>query len=527
MSGPRFILTVFAVLAVAGCKVEITVPAGGRVVTASGTNQCYNGQTCVVDVTDIFFDETFSAQPNNGYEFAGWKKQWKGLCGGKNTPCRLFTSGFEGNEKLMAILRSDDSFYLEPVFTKVLSGSYDAEYWKQLVEELDSGEYTSDSKIYSRLPDVANCDPGSLTGTAKNRALEVLNEVRSLHGLPDVQYDSFYDAEVQSASLVQRANNYINHHPAQNDRCYTALAGSGSSSSNLHLSSSSDNGDPAGNILSWIQDKNNVSTFMAAGHRRWSLYPALGYISYGQVKGASAQKVFRFGMESGEPAPPDLDFVAFPYQAYPYILVEKGGKTAPWSLSMVPYGNMSNTFDYFVDAEVKVKEKSTGKQLSVSNLYSDTKGFGLHNFLSWLVDDYDYDTEYLVEIDNIQLPGGERRSVKYSVYLDYYNLFDVMEPLEAGDTKNGNKLQGSFLTNNDKDSYTVGLAGKTVFKGDSRFSNQAFFILLYDDRKRLIKSSDATFQEVLDPGEYTVVASLCDGDGLCYQNVKNYTISIQ
>jgi hypothetical protein len=232
-------------------------------------------------------------------------------------------------------------------------------------------------------------------------------------------------------------------------------------------------------------------------------------------------------MEPVEPTPPDLDFVAFPYQAYPYILVEKGGKTAPWSLSMVPYGNMSNTFDYFVDAEVKIKEKSTGKQLSVSSLYSDTKGFGLHNFLSWLVDDYDYDTEYVVEINNIQLPGGERRTVKYSVYLDYYNLFDVMEPLEAGDAKSGNKLQGSFLNNNDKDSYIVSLAGKTVFKGQSKFSNQAFFILLYDDRKRLIKSSDAAFQEVLDPGDYTVVASLCDEDGLCYQNVKNYTISIE
>jgi hypothetical protein len=194
---------------------------------------------------------------------------------------------------------------------------------------------------------------------------------------------------------------------------------------------------------------------------------------------------------------------------------------------MVPYGNISNRFDYFADAQVKIREKSTGKQLSVRNLYSDTKGFGLHNFLSWLVDDYDYDTEYVVEINNIQLPGGARRTVKYAVYLDYYNLFNVIEPLETGDAKNGNKLQGSFLNSDDKDSYSVSLAGKTVFKGQSKFSNQAFFILLYDDRKRLIKSSDTAFQEVLDPGEYTVVASLCDEDDLCYQNVKNYTIAIE
>ena len=173
-----------------------------------------------------------------------------------------------------------------------------------------------------------------------------------------------------------------------------------------------------------------------------------------------------------------------------------------------------------------VKEKHTGKQLVVHNRYTDTKGFGLRNILSWLADDHEYDTEHLVEISNIRMPGGERRDLVCYVYLDYYNLFDVIEPLEAGDKKVENKLTGSFSTSNDKDSYPVTLSGNIRFKGESEFSNQAFFILLYDDRKRLIKSSDVAFQEILDSGEYTAVISPCDEDGVCYQSMKNYTVTV-
>lgn len=99
-----------------GCKIEITVPQGGSVVTSSGAYTCFAGQTCLVSVYDIHFDETFSVTAEPGYQFAGWKKQDRGLCGGSSDPCRLFTSSFEGQPNLMAVLESDEVFYLEPVF---------------------------------------------------------------------------------------------------------------------------------------------------------------------------------------------------------------------------------------------------------------------------------------------------------------------------------------------------------------------------------------------------------------------------
>jgi hypothetical protein len=403
---------------------------------------------------------------------------------------------------------------------------YDADYWENLNNELDTGGFDTNSYLYTYLPNVANCDPGALTTAAKSRALDTLNEVRRLHLLPPVAYDSFYDSEVQSASLVHRANDNTSHNPPPTAKCYSELAVSGASSSNLHRSYSHEHDDPASNIIGWINDKFNVSNVMGVGHRRWALYPELGYLAYGQVNGASAQKVFRFGREPLVETPPDLQFVAFPYRTYPYFLADKADKPTPWSLSLTPSSYDDYDYQYFRNAEVAISDWHTGAELKVHSLYTDNRNAGTPNLLSWLADDYDYDTTYRVRIDNITFPDGQQYSLEYYVYLDYYNIFNVAEPLEAGDRKDGNQLKGSFANTDDKDSYSITLSGNKQFKGESKFSNQAFFVLVYDARKRLIASYDEAFQQYFESGQYTVVASLCDENGLCYQNVKNYTVTI-
>ncbi len=118
----RLLIALLALALLAGCKVKITVPEGGRVVSQSGAYTCSAGKVCVIEVNDIFFDETFVAKPASGYRFVKWRKRKSGFCGFKYKPCRLPTMGFGGNEALMAILESDRVFYLEPVFAKIISG---------------------------------------------------------------------------------------------------------------------------------------------------------------------------------------------------------------------------------------------------------------------------------------------------------------------------------------------------------------------------------------------------------------------
>ena len=110
------LLITMVCLALSGCKLEIRVPHGGKVVSSDGAYICEAGQTCVIDVVDIFFDQTFIAEPAHGYSFGRWQDKDGYLCGGETTECSLSTAGFEGHPALQSILESDATFLLEPRF---------------------------------------------------------------------------------------------------------------------------------------------------------------------------------------------------------------------------------------------------------------------------------------------------------------------------------------------------------------------------------------------------------------------------
>lgn len=105
-------------LSLSGCKIRVAVPEGGKVIAESGNYECLAGEVCLIDVYDVYFDETFIADPDAGWKFVGWKKRLRGLCGGRDQPCHLTTKAFLGNEVLMMILESDKVFYLKPVFVE-------------------------------------------------------------------------------------------------------------------------------------------------------------------------------------------------------------------------------------------------------------------------------------------------------------------------------------------------------------------------------------------------------------------------
>ena len=498
------------------CKIVVTVPEGGKVVTEDGF-VCRAGETCVIEVTDDSFDSTFTAMPDAQHTFTIWAPKRSAFCIYRSAPCRLSTAGFADSEFLMEVLAGDWEFHLQPVFV-----SYDLDYWQETVEEIEERTAATESFLYAVAPNIGGCDPGVLKPQVNQRALEATNQTRSLHHLPDVDHDTFYDGQVQESSLVQRANNYLNHFPSSGDACYTANAEKGASTSNL--GGGSRLSDPAADVFGWTNDNENLAARMEAGHRRWMLFPALGYIAYGQVDGFASLKVFDFHMQPRLSVPDDLEYVAMPYKYYPYPLVSKEPAT-PWSLSMVPPAGVDSAFNYFSSAQVEVIAKDTGKTLPIENLHKDNKRFGLANFLSWDVVGWDYDVEYVVRVTNIRLPGGGNRDIEYPVVVDRYHLFNVDHPLEPTDAKNGNRLQGNFNTSDDLDSYSQSLRGLYNVAGTSEFSGMGFFIKIYDRGKRLVKSSDQPFQMDFKGGNYTVVIGLCDESGGCYQTTKTYGVT--
>ena len=176
-------------------------------------------------------------------------------------------------------------------------------------------------------------------------------------------------------------------------------------------------------MLSWTNDAFtfNRGLVAAAGHRRWLLSPFVTYMSYGQVYGHTVQKVVSFDREPAVLPLVEVDYIAFPYETYPFTLMSDD---PPWSFSVVEDKSSfwNNQHPYFDSATVSVTRVSDGTSLTVSNLYTDTRGFGVPNFLSWQVADWDYDTLYEVEIANVAMQSGGTRSFSYRVYIDRAGL---------------------------------------------------------------------------------------------------------
>jgi hypothetical protein len=74
------------------------------------------------------------------------------------------------------------------------------QYWRTVTKEISEQSFTSNEFLYDLMPNIADCFAGTLNQQAQFRQLDAFNQVRQLHQLPDISYDSFADSEVQQAS---------------------------------------------------------------------------------------------------------------------------------------------------------------------------------------------------------------------------------------------------------------------------------------------------------------------------------------
>jgi len=102
---------------VTGCRVGVAVFEGGNVLSQSGVRDCEEMYTCIFEVNDTNFTETFTAVPKEGYEFEKWKSGDSFLCGDSAEPiCEVDNTGLTGNEDIEQIIDSDKLYYLIPEF---------------------------------------------------------------------------------------------------------------------------------------------------------------------------------------------------------------------------------------------------------------------------------------------------------------------------------------------------------------------------------------------------------------------------
>lgn len=147
------------------------------------------------------------------------------------------------------------------------------------------------------------------------------------------------------------------------------------------------------------------------------LNPFAAYMSYGQVVGYAAQKVFGFDEEPVITPQVAVDYVAFPFEVYPFNLIGAG---TPWSFSLIENKSnlRGNQYPYFENASISVVRISDETSLVITDRYTDVRRSGVPNLLSWQVEGWEHDTLYEVEISNVALRRGATQSYSYPVFID-------------------------------------------------------------------------------------------------------------
>lgn len=283
--------------------------------------------------------------------------------------------------------------------------------------------------IYASEPDVKQCVSGVPTDDEKQKVLDRINYLRSIHGLPEVVYDTEGDKITAECSLIIAATNIghgslqLSHTPDNSWKCFTQAAYDGCNSSNIHVARANYDlysTDSTAIVDGFMRDENVDSV----GHRRWLLDPWLGHISFGRADYfdgdqmsliGSAIKVIHDDDTQPDISGLDIDFVAYPFEYYPKELYND---KVMMSLSVLKdkqnkFGNGTNI--NFSNAVIAILAPDN-KTITVKGQKSDTEDMGISNNIRWFAEGIKTNTYYKVTVSNILINN---------VSTDYHYWFEL------------------------------------------------------------------------------------------------------
>lgn len=243
-------------------------------------------------------------------------------------------------------------------------------------------------------------DPGTTTEAFKDAVLQRVNYYRAMAGVPGITgIDAATSEKAQAAALMMSANSNLSHSPPSSWKFYTAEGAEAAGNSNLALGSYG-----PGAIDRYMIDQGDNN--LAAGHRRWVLYPQTQVMGTGDVPGggpyypANALWVIDTANIWGPRPETRTPYVAWPSPGFvPYELM-----TSRWSFS---YAGAD-----FGNATVTLTRNGSPVSLTV---YATENGYG-ENSLVWEVPGTitSDQTQYDVELSNVVV-SGTPQTFGYSV----------------------------------------------------------------------------------------------------------------
>lgn len=204
---------------------------------------------------------------------------------------------------------------------------------------------------------------GSLSNENLNSALQLINNIRYIAGLPgEVTLSSKYTSAAQAGSLVSYANDSLSHYPTTPSGMLKKTAKLGvraCGESNIAWASWKNCSLEWTIMHSWMKD-DSASNISTLGHRRWILNPEMKSTGFGAVSGDrgtySAMYIFDFARKV------KTDYqVAWPAQNMPTSYFPEG---TPWSISLGKKLNAKNV-------SVVLTRLSDGKEWNFSNRSAD------------------------------------------------------------------------------------------------------------------------------------------------------------
>lgn len=275
------------------------------------------------------------------------------------------------------------------------------------------------SGLYDRIPNTAVCDEGILKLSEKQKVLDKINAIRSLHKLPAAVYDSANDTNTAKAALMIAANNETSHQPSSGAYCATDAGRYGLSKSNLYIhayQAAAELQDSLAPIIFFLKDEHSENL----GQRRALLDPFLKSVSFGRVDGKTRVENYwnAEGIALMLQSDPDADmsgigigFIAYPFEDYPKEYFAAGSDYFSFSVIADYKSSANNKTVDFSGVFVRVSDEA-GNAVYVHGVSFDNLFYGLPNVLKWKAETIAENTFYTVRIQNVII-GNESKNFEY------------------------------------------------------------------------------------------------------------------
>lgn len=259
--------------------------------------------------------------------------------------------------------------------------------------------------IYSSEPDVGKCIGGEISSYEKEKVLERVNYIRSLHNLPPVLYKEDDDIYTEQCALVIAANEELSHTPGKDWTCYSEDAYTGCNKSNIFIQWGNDNlSFKSTAVIDAFMTDEGVDTL---GHRRWILDPWLAHISFGRaddysskITGAALKVI---NTEQQDISGSSIDFVAYPYEYYPAGLYNENVMMS-FSVISDRMSKWNNSKVDMLTSAVSILDPDN-KLLKITGKVFDNDGYGVPNNLRWFAESIEPGVRYNVSITGVIVNG--------------------------------------------------------------------------------------------------------------------------